>query len=88
MYCRAFRIGQSRDVKVYRFISEATVEENIYLRQVYKQVTEGEGGRERVERGRGREGRREREEGDNEPFQVSCCSSLLQDIHIVLVLSH
>ena len=51
-HCRAFRIGQSRDVKVYRFISEATVEENIYLRQVYKQVTEGE-----QERGEGREER-------------------------------
>ena len=45
-------------MKVYRFISEATVEENIYLRQVYKQVTEArEVGRgERVEREREREG--------------------------------
>lgn len=34
---RAFRIGQCRDVKVYRFITEGTVEEIIYLRQVYKQ---------------------------------------------------
>ena len=44
-------------MKVYRFISEATVEENVYLRQVYKQVTEArEVGRgERVERGRERE---------------------------------
>ena len=65
-HSRAFRIGQSRDVKVYRFISEATVEENIYLRQVYKQVTEGEGRSERGEKG-------ERE-------RVSC-SSFPQDIH-------
>lgn len=44
-------------MKVYRFISEATVEENIYLRQVYKQVTEAKevGRGERVERGRERE---------------------------------
>ena len=35
---RAFRIGQSRDVKVFRLITEGTVEEMMYLRQVYKQV--------------------------------------------------
>lgn len=35
---RAFRIGQSRDVIVYRLITEGTVEEMVYLRQVYKQV--------------------------------------------------
>ncbi|XP_073527082.1 DNA excision repair protein ERCC-6-like 2 [Phyllobates terribilis] len=34
---RAYRIGQSRDVKVLRLISLGTVEEIIYLRQVYKQ---------------------------------------------------
>ena len=38
LFIRAFRIGQCRDVKVYRFITEGTVEEIIYLRQVYKQV--------------------------------------------------
>ena len=60
-------------MKVYRFISEATVEENIYLRQVYKQVTEAKevGRGERVERGR----ERERDE-KKLPLQV-CCSSLL-----------
>lgn len=36
---RVFRIGQRHDVKVYRFISEGTIEEILYLRQVYKQVT-------------------------------------------------
>lgn len=36
---RAYRIGQRRDVKVFRMISSGTVEENIYLRQVYKQVS-------------------------------------------------
>ncbi|XP_062854395.1 DNA excision repair protein ERCC-6-like 2 [Trichomycterus rosablanca] len=34
---RAYRIGQCRDVKVFRFISLGTVEEIIYLRQIYKQ---------------------------------------------------
>ncbi|XP_056020257.1 DNA excision repair protein ERCC-6-like 2 isoform X3 [Ostrea edulis] len=34
---RAYRIGQWRDVHVYRLISAGTIEENIYLRQVYKQ---------------------------------------------------
>lgn len=35
---RAYRIGQQRDVRVYRFISVGTIEENMYLRQIYKQV--------------------------------------------------
>ncbi|XP_066567316.1 DNA excision repair protein ERCC-6-like 2 [Amia ocellicauda] len=34
---RAYRIGQCRDVKVFRLISLGTVEEVIYLRQIYKQ---------------------------------------------------
>ncbi|XP_074186357.1 DNA excision repair protein ERCC-6-like 2 isoform X2 [Rhinolophus sinicus] len=34
---RAYRIGQYRDVKVFRLISLGTVEEIMYLRQVYKQ---------------------------------------------------
>ncbi|KAM6169957.1 DNA excision repair protein ERCC-6-like 2 [Rhynchocyon petersi] len=34
---RAYRIGQTRDVKVFRLISVGTVEEIMYLRQVYKQ---------------------------------------------------
>ncbi|XP_040272919.1 DNA excision repair protein ERCC-6-like 2 isoform X1 [Bufo bufo] len=34
---RAYRIGQCRDVKVLRLIALGTVEEIIYLRQVYKQ---------------------------------------------------
>ncbi|KAG8455320.1 hypothetical protein GDO86_001498 [Hymenochirus boettgeri] len=34
---RAYRIGQCRDVKVFRLISLGTVEEMIYLRQLYKQ---------------------------------------------------
>uniref|UniRef100_A0A803SQT2 ERCC excision repair 6 like 2 n=1 Tax=Anolis carolinensis TaxID=28377 RepID=A0A803SQT2_ANOCA len=34
---RAYRIGQCRDVKVFRLISLGTVEEMMYLRQVYKQ---------------------------------------------------
>ncbi|TSL10194.1 DNA excision repair protein ERCC-6-like 2 [Bagarius yarrelli] len=34
---RAYRIGQCKDVKVFRLISLGTVEEIIYLRQIYKQ---------------------------------------------------
>ncbi|KAL9951050.1 hypothetical protein ACROYT_G043643 [Oculina patagonica] len=34
---RAYRIGQRRDVRVYRLISSGTIEEMMYLRQVYKQ---------------------------------------------------
>jgi SNF2 family DNA or RNA helicase len=33
---RAFRIGQKRDVKVFRLVSRGTIEELKYLRQVYK----------------------------------------------------
>ncbi|NXL50291.1 ER6L2 protein, partial [Podilymbus podiceps] len=34
---RAYRIGQHKDVKVFRLVSLGTVEEMMYLRQVYKQ---------------------------------------------------
>lgn len=34
---RAYRLGQRRDVEVYRLISVGTVEEVVYARQVYKQ---------------------------------------------------
>jgi superfamily II DNA or RNA helicase len=34
---RAYRIGQRRDVNVYRFIAADTIEEIVYQRQVYKQ---------------------------------------------------
>ncbi|XP_072024091.1 uncharacterized protein [Amphiura filiformis] len=34
---RAYRIGQHRDVRVYRLISAGSIEENMYLRQIYKQ---------------------------------------------------
>ncbi|XP_033738502.1 DNA excision repair protein ERCC-6-like 2 isoform X2 [Pecten maximus] len=34
---RAYRIGQRRNVQVYRLISAGSIEENMYLRQVYKQ---------------------------------------------------
>ncbi|EJD42961.1 hypothetical protein AURDEDRAFT_167909 [Auricularia subglabra TFB-10046 SS5] len=33
---RAYRFGQQRDVDVFRLLSEGTLEENIYQRQVYK----------------------------------------------------
>lgn len=35
---RAYRIGQQRDVKVYRFITAGTLEELIYWRQVFVRV--------------------------------------------------
>ncbi|KUJ11865.1 uncharacterized protein LY89DRAFT_673684 [Mollisia scopiformis] len=34
---RAYRIGQQRDVEVYRLVSAGTLEEIVYARQVYKQ---------------------------------------------------
>ena len=34
---RAYRIGQSRDVEVFRLISAGTIEEIVYGRQIYKQ---------------------------------------------------
>ncbi|RAH75165.1 putative DNA excision repair protein (Rad26L) [Aspergillus aculeatinus CBS 121060] len=34
---RAYRIGQSRDVEVFRLISVGTIEEIVYARQIYKQ---------------------------------------------------
>uniref|UniRef100_A0A2C9L9G4 DNA excision repair protein ERCC-6-like 2 n=1 Tax=Biomphalaria glabrata TaxID=6526 RepID=A0A2C9L9G4_BIOGL len=34
---RAYRLGQCRDVQVFRLVSAGTIEENIYLRQIYKQ---------------------------------------------------
>ena len=34
---RVFRIGQCRDVQVLRLISEGSIEEMIYLREIYKQ---------------------------------------------------
>jgi hypothetical protein len=33
---RAYRLGQLKDVYVYRLISSGCLEENIYLRQIYK----------------------------------------------------
>jgi len=33
---RAYRIGQSRDVVVYRLVTCGTVEEKIYRKQIYK----------------------------------------------------
>ncbi|KAH7092834.1 P-loop containing nucleoside triphosphate hydrolase protein [Auriculariales sp. MPI-PUGE-AT-0066] len=33
---RAYRFGQTRDVEVFRLLSDGTLEENIYQRQVYK----------------------------------------------------
>lgn len=35
---RAWRIGQNRDVTIYRLLSAGTVEEKIYQRQVFKQL--------------------------------------------------
>lgn len=34
---RAYRIGQARDVEVFRLVSVGTVEEIVYARQIYKQ---------------------------------------------------
>jgi SNF2 family DNA or RNA helicase len=34
---RAYRIGQMRDVEVFRLVSAGTIEERVYARQIYKQ---------------------------------------------------
>lgn len=34
---RAYRIGQTRDVRVFRLVSAGCIEEIVYLRQIYKQ---------------------------------------------------
>ena len=36
---RAYRIGQTRDVEVFRLVSQGTLEEIVYARQIYKQAT-------------------------------------------------
>lgn len=34
---RAWRIGQKKEVTVYRLITSGTIEEKVYHRQIYKQ---------------------------------------------------
>ncbi|KAK3909238.1 DNA excision repair protein ERCC-6-like 2 [Frankliniella fusca] len=34
---RAYRLGQKRDVRIFRLLTTSTIEEFVYLRQVYKQ---------------------------------------------------
>lgn len=34
---RAWRLGQQRDVTIYRLITSGTIEEKVYHRQIYKQ---------------------------------------------------
>ena len=34
---RSYRLGQERDVAVYRLIATGTIEEQVYTRQIYKQ---------------------------------------------------
>ena len=34
---RAWRIGQTKEVTVYRLITSGTIEEKVYHRQIYKQ---------------------------------------------------
>jgi len=33
---RSFRLGQQREVQVYRLVSRGTLEEMMYMRQLYK----------------------------------------------------
>ncbi len=47
---RAYRIGQTRDVEVFRLISAGTVEEIVYARQIYKQQMANIGYNASVER--------------------------------------
>lgn len=47
---RAYRLGQTRDVEVFRLISAGTIEEIVYARQVYKQQQANIGYNASVER--------------------------------------
>ncbi|KAK5132890.1 hypothetical protein LTR08_008410 [Meristemomyces frigidus] len=47
---RAYRIGQTRDVDVFRLVSKGTVEEIVYARQIYKQQQANIGYNASVER--------------------------------------
>ncbi|CAK4031263.1 related to DNA excision repair (Rad26L) [Lecanosticta acicola] len=47
---RAYRIGQTRDVEVFRLVSVGTVEEIVYARQIYKQQQANIGYNASVER--------------------------------------
>lgn len=47
---RAYRIGQTRDVEVFRLVSSGTVEEIVYARQIYKQQQANIGYNASVER--------------------------------------
>ncbi|KAK5110664.1 hypothetical protein LTR62_005704 [Meristemomyces frigidus] len=47
---RAYRIGQMRDVEVFRLVSKGTVEEIVYARQIYKQQQANIGYNASVER--------------------------------------
>lgn len=49
---RSYRIGQHREVTVYRFVSRGTIEELAYMRQVYKKKTNSTA----FEGGKGNEG--------------------------------
>ena len=39
---RAWRVGQTREVTVYRLITAGTIEEKVYHRQIYKQQLDGQ----------------------------------------------
>lgn len=47
---RAYRLGQTRDVEVFRLVSAGTIEEIVYARQVYKQQQANIGYNASVER--------------------------------------
>ena len=47
---RAYRLGQTRDVEVFRLISAGTIEEIVYARQIYKQQQANIGYNASVER--------------------------------------
>jgi hypothetical protein len=47
---RAYRLGQTRDVEVFRLISAGTIEEVVYARQIYKQQQANIGYNASVER--------------------------------------
>ena len=48
---RAWRIGQQREVTIYRLITSGTIEEKVYHRQIYKQFLTNKAGAPRLSAG-------------------------------------
>lgn len=79
---RAYRIGQTRDVEVFRLVSQGTIEEVVYARQIYKQQQASIGYAASKER-RYFQGVQDRKEQKGEIFGLKNLFAL-QNEHVVL----